>query len=317
MRWLFISVILLLPVHALANVQSFAEWSAAFKKEAMTQGISESLLNKAFTNLTPNERVIELDRTQPEGKLSLMDYLDGALTPDRVSTGRRMMQKHSALLNQIGEKYGVQPRFIVALWGKETSYGGYTGNMSTIRSLATLAYDGRRSDFFRAELMAALTIIQQGHITLDGMKGSWAGALGQCQFMPTTFLKYAVDENGDGRKDIWNSHADIFASMANYLAQIDWNKDETWGRAVRVPPELADTLLTGKEWKSLSEWQALGVRNADGSNLPNKELQAALTAPGDRYEGVYIIYKNFDVLLEWNRSRYFATAVGLLSERIR
>ncbi len=238
------------------------------------------------------------------------------MSASRIKQGRAELQKHGPLLREISAKYGVQPRFIVALWGIETNFGGYTGGFSIIRSLATLSYDGRRAEFFRKELLNALKIIDAGHISLDEMDGSWAGAMGQCQFMPSSFLAYAVDYDGDGRKDIWSTLPDVFASIANYLSQSGWNDSLTWGREVRILENIDEALLEGKVFKSLHEWQALGVRNASGSALPAREIQAALTVPGSRAEPTYLIYSNYDVLLKWNRSRYFATAVGLLSDAI-
>lgn len=291
-------------------------WITEFKQEAMAQGIPAALLDKAFANFTVNDRVIELDRSQPEGTKTVTQYLQDTVTQGRKSKGRNLYLANKALLDKIGAQYHVQPRFIVALWGIETDFGGYTGNMSTIRSLATLAYDGRRSDYFRDELIKAFKIIHQGHITLDGMKGSWAGALGQCQFMPTSFIDYAVDYNGDGRKDIWNTLPDIFASIANYLHQSGWDENLTWGRHVMPVAGFDPALADDFTYRSLAQWQTLGVRNADGSNLPTQKLEAALTMPGDANEAYFLTYRNYDVLLKWNKSRYFATAVGTLADAV-
>lgn len=299
------------------NAQPFGLWVAEFKKEAIAQGISPELLERAFATMTPDERVIRLDRKQPEGTKTFTDYLAGAVSNTRIRQGRELLDTHRELLEKVAKDYGVQPRFIVALWGIETNYGGYTGNFSTVEALATLAYDGRRGEFFRKELLNALSIIQAGHITLAEMEGSWAGALGQCQFMPSSFLNFAVDYNQDGRKDIWNSLPDVFASIANYLKQSGWNDALTWGRLVSVPASTSDTLLDGKHFKTLAEWRKLGVTKSDGNELPDRDIEAALTTPGERAEGVYLIYRNYDVLLKWNRSRYFATAVGTLSDAIR
>lgn len=307
---------LLFPTVTLANDMPFGVWVKEFKAQAKEKGIRQNLLDRTFANMTPNKTVIRLDRKQPEGTKSFTDYLAGAVTQTRISKGRKLYNQNYDLLQRIGAKYGVQPRFIIALWGIETNYGGYTGDFSITRSLATLAYDGRRSDFFRKELLNALTIIDQGHITLDSMKGSWAGALGQCQFMPSSFLSYAVDENGDGRKDIWNTKEDIFASIANYLSKSGWNDDLTWGRQVQIPQGFNYSLGDGKHWKKLSEWSALGITKMDGNALADRDIDAAITFPGEDYEGAYIIYRNYDVILKWNRSRYFATAVGTLSDRI-
>ena len=221
------------------------------------------------------------------------------------------------MLERIAAKYGVQARFIVALWGTETNYGGYTGNFSVPRSLATLAYDGRRAEFFRKELLNALKIIDAGHITLADMDGSWAGAMGQCQFMPTSFLKYAVDYDGDGKKDIWGTRADIFASIANYLSSVGWDPETTWGREVQVPPGF-DRKYADYDLKyTIQQWQDAGVRSLGGGDLPLKrgDLQASLVFPGGG-DRVVMLYDNYRTILDWNKSSYFATAVGTLSDRI-
>ena len=304
------------PAELAHNTMPLGLWINEFKQEAVAQGVPQELLDKGLNGFTVNERVIELDRSQPEGTKTVTQYLVDTVTAGRKSKGQRLYAQHKALLDKIGAEYGVQPRFIVALWGIETDFGGYTGGMSTIRSLATLAYDGRRSDYFRGELLNAFKIIQQGHVSLDGMKGSWAGALGQCQFMPSTFIDHAVDYNGDGRKDIWNTLPDVFASIANYLKHLGWDANLTWGRHVSLPASFDRKLADDVTYRPLSEWQQLGVRNPDGSALPDKPLQAALTLPGEADESAYLVYRNYDLLLQWNRSRYFATAVGTLADAV-
>ncbi|MCI5050312.1 MAG: lytic murein transglycosylase [Rickettsiales bacterium] len=299
------------------NPVPFGMWLDELKAQAKSQGISQSNIDRIFKNMKPHERVIELDRKQPEGTKTLTQYLTGSVTASRVNKGRALLKKHSAILNKISKEFGVQPRFIVALWGTETSYGGYTGNMDTIRSLMTLAYDGRRSEFFRDELLKALRIIEEGHISYADMKGSWAGALGQCQFMPSSFYEFAVDYNKDGKIDIWNSLPDVFASIANYLSKSGWDDDLTWGRKVQLPPKFDMAFADGQMRFTLADWSNLGVRKANGAPLPQKDLKAAITIPGTLQDGAYLVYDNYDVILKWNRSRYFATAVGTLSDRIR
>jgi len=224
----------------------FQAWLGGVKKEAREQGISQKTIDDAFAAVSHDPRVIQLDRKQPETKLTLEEYLAKTVTEPRISQGRELLAENRSLLDEISAKYGVPPQYIIALWAIETSYGNNTGGFSIIESLATLAYDGRRSEYFRGELMKALKIIDQGHIAAYDMEGSWAGAMGQCQFMPSSFLAYAVDYDGDGKRDIWNTQADVFASIANYLHSSGWNDDKD---------------------------------------------------------------NNFNVLLKWNRSRYFATAV--------
>ena len=213
----------------------FDRWLADFRKDARAEGISEATLDIAFKNTTPVVKVLEYDRSQPEFTRSFWNYLDRAISQDRIERGQRLLKKHAGLLAEIHRDYGVQPRFLVSFWGLETNFGDYTGGFPVIDALATLAYDPRRSDFFRKQLIHALQILDGGHISLSRMKGSWAGAMGQAQFMPATFARYAIDRDGDGKKDIWGSLPDMFASAANYLSQVGWNDSETWGREVRLP----------------------------------------------------------------------------------
>ena len=217
---------------------NFEKWMKKFKGEAMKQGISSSLLDQAFEDVSPIPRVLELDRKQPESTMTFGEYRKKIVSQLRIQRGRQMMTQQRNLLNEVGKKYGVQPRFIVALWGIETFYGKNTGGYSIVEALATLAFDGRRSQYFRTELLNAFRILEDQHISLDAMKGSWAGAMGQCQFMPSSFLRLAVDHDGDGRKDIWNTPADVFASAANYLAQSGWRGRQIWGDGPHCLPDL-------------------------------------------------------------------------------
>lgn len=302
---------------AQANTIPFPQWVQQFKQEASAQGVSPQLLERAFAGVAPDERIIVLDRKQPEGAITLAQYLARTVTPGRIKEGRALYRQHRALLEKIGAQYGVQPRFIVALWGIETSYGKVTGGFNIVEALATLAYDGRRADFFRKELFNALQILQQGHVDLVNFNGSWAGAMGQAQFMPSTFLAHAVDANGDGHKDIWNSQADVFASMANYLHQLGWENQITWGREVLLPAGFDRSLTDLSIKKSLPEWSAMGVRAVNGSALPQKpEIVGSVVIPDDATGRAFLVYANFDRLLQWNRSKYFATAVGSLADQV-
>lgn len=301
---------------AQAQKQSVESWVAGFKKDARAQGISQKTLDAALVGFQPIAKIIRLDRHQPDGTTTFEKYMKSTLPPFRVNKGRKLYNEHRALLNDISAKYGVPGRFIIALWGKETSYGGYTGGYSVPHALATLAYDGRREEFFTTELVNALKIIDEGHITFKDMKGSWAGAMGQSQFMPTSFLKYAVDYNGDGRRDIWNTKADVFASIANYLSQEGWDDEFTWGRKVKLPEGFDKSLFDLKTFRPLSEYQKLGIRTEWGSELPSADLEAALITGGKGHGPAYLIYPNYNVILKWNYSRYFATAVGTLADRI-
>jgi membrane-bound lytic murein transglycosylase B len=309
----FVSILSL--KEAEANPVPVSQWVTDFKQEAQSAGINAGLLNQAFRNFSPSERIIELDRKQPEGTISFQQYLRNVVNEARVGKGRVLMATHGALLNEIAAKYGVQPRFIVALWAIESNFGGNMGNFNVIHALATLAYDGRRSEFFRGELLKALQIIQDGHISFDAMKGSWAGAMGQCQFMPSSYQKFAIDYNQDGKRDIWSTHADVFASIANYLSQTGWDNTLTWGREVRVPATLDKRLVDSKIEKPMHFWNQQGVTRVDGSPLPNRELMASLVQPGGS-GSYYLVYSNYKTILDWNRSLYFATSVGILADKL-
>ena len=299
-----------------AEAESFAQWVEGVRSEALGLGISAATFDSAFAGIEPIARVIELDRSQPEVTLTLAEYLERVVPESRVAQGRELLAAHRDLLEPIGRAYGVPPRFIVALWGIETSFGRYLGGFPVIGALATLAHDGRRSAYFRQELLHALRILEDGHITPEAMVGSWAGAMGQSQFMPSSFVRYAVDHDGDGRRDIWGTQGDVFASAANYLAQAGWRPGETWGRPVRLP-DAFDPALTGLEVKkSLAEWRALGLRRADGGDLPQAAMSGSVVLPGGEGGPAYLVYGNYRTIMRWNRSFYFATAVGLLADRI-
>jgi membrane-bound lytic murein transglycosylase B len=315
-----------------APTRDFETFLAGVREDGLKLGISPATLDGALAGLKPIERVIELDRRQPEFTLTFDQYVSRIVTPARVAAARAHYKENKALLDAVARRYGVQPRFIVALWSMETNFGRSTGGFSVIASLATLAYDGRRSDYFRSELLKALEIIDQGNITPAAMKGSWAGAMGQNQFMPSTFLNFAVDWDGDGKRDIWHSKGDVFASAANFLKQSGWRDDETWGRRVRLPPGFASKLpaltrppsalhcgalskLTAD--KPLAQWQAMGVRRADGGDLPQRgDIKGALALPEGPDGPALLVYGNFLATLKWNCSISFAAAVGSLADEI-
>jgi membrane-bound lytic murein transglycosylase B len=302
---------------AAAPADGFDGWLLTFREDALKEGIGASTLDLALTGIQPIPRVIELDRRQAGGRGSFQGYKQRLLSDERVRRGRSLMREHRPLLERIAQDYGVQARFIVALWGIESTYGTYRGSYPVIPALATLAYDGRRAAFFRQELLNALRILDAGDIDNGSMMGSWAGAMGQSQFMPSSYLSYAVDYDGDGRRDIWTSLPDIFASMANYLANAGWNDRYTWGRQVRPPTSIAADLLGLEVQKPLPSWQDLGVRRSNGSGLPPVEIDASLLWTDDRRGPAYLVYSNFRVLMLWNRSTYFALTVGELSDLIR
>jgi membrane-bound lytic murein transglycosylase B len=294
----------------------FSVWLDGVRRDARAAGISQATIDSALTGLEPIERVLELDRKQPEFTQTLWSYLDRSVTPERIERARRMLAENSPLLDRVHARYGVQPRFLVAFWGLESNFGEHTGGYSVIQALATLAYDKRRAAFFRAQLMAALQIIDEGSITAADMRGSWAGAMGQLQFIPTTFVNYAVDFDGDNRRDIWKNLPDVFASAANFLGRIGWRGDETWGREVRLPADFNWESADLKTRKPIAEWQRLGVRRADGADLPAADLSGAIIAPMGHSGPAFLVYRNFDAILTWNRSILYAVAVGHLADRI-
>ena len=301
-----------------AVAEEFNTWLDTLKIEARSKGISQSTIESSLSGIKPIPRVIELDRKQPEFTLTFEEYLGRVVSDRRIRIGKAKLVQHKKLLAEISIKYDVQPRYIVALWGIETDFGRITGGFPVISSLATLAYDGRRSKFFRKELFLALKIVDKGHITAKDMLGSWAGAMGQNQFMPSSFHAYAVDYNRDGSKDIWKTLPDIFASIANYLSKSGWQGDQTWGRPVYIPDNFSPNLLGRKIKKGLNQWHELGVRKLSGKNLPKRNLISSIIRPEKGMVGpAFVVYHNYGVILKWNRSNYFATAVGTLSDKIK
>ena len=300
------------------NAEDFNTWLDKLKTEAKRQGISQKTLDSSLIGIKPIPRVIELDRKQPEFTLTFAEYLKRVVSDRRIRIGKFKLKEHKELLREISSRYGVQSRYIVALWGIETDFGRITGGFPVISSLATLAYDGRRSKFFRKELLLALKIVDGGHILAKDMVGSWAGAMGQNQFMPSSFHAYAVDYDKDGSKDIWKTLPDIFASIANYLSKSGWQADQTWGRPVSLPEDFSSKFLGRQIKKPLGEWQQLGVRKLSGQDLPKRNLLSSIIRPEKGQNGpAFLIYKNYEVILKWNRSNYFATAVGILSDKIK
>ena len=311
--------------------KDFPAWLDGLRAEALSRGISRETVNAALDGLQPVPRILELDQRQPEFTLTLRQYLDRAVSDARIKQGRARYVENRALLEEVGRKFGVQARFIVALWGIETNFGQNQGGFPVVQALATLAFDGRRSAYFRGELFNALKILDEDHIKPAAMVGSWAGAMGQSQFMPSSFLTFAVDYDGDGRRDIWGTRADVFASAANYLKKSGWRDDQTWGREVKLPADFGATLKRVmpaeppagcraqrfiSERKPLREWQKLGVRRADGGDLPQRDILASLAVPEGEQGPVLLVYENFRTTLKWNCSVLFATAVGTLADRI-
>ncbi|MFY7698399.1 MAG: lytic murein transglycosylase [Legionella sp.] len=313
--YLSIWAALLLSETIQANQKNWTHWVQSARQEALAQGISPTIFDKAFADIhEPSPKIKNLARSQPEHRLSYSKYLHSRVDNYRVIIGQRQYKKNQAIADEIAHKFGVDPCFIMSFWGMETSYGTYMGNFPVIKALATLAYDSQRKDFFRKQLFLALHILNDGHVTLERFKGEWAGASGQPQFLPSSWMEYAIDYDNDGRKDIWDSKPDVFASIANYMKKNGWQTGEPWAIYVKLPKHF-DSKQQGKSIvKSVREWNALGVRTTTGNELPHPELQASIIQP----EGgpTFLAYPNYKMILRYNNSIYYAGAVGYLADKI-
>lgn len=328
LRFFFISVIALggITLAAQQPQGTFDEFLAGLRAEAIKKGISQATVDAALTGIEPLAVAVERDRTQPEQVVSLDTYVSRRLTTKVVTSAKTMAKTHAELLKKVEAEYGVPPNVMIAVWGVESNFGAFTGVRPTVAALATLAYDGRRA-LFRNELFSALQILDAGHITLDQLKGSWAGAMGQPQFMPSSYLKYAVDFNKDGRADIWSTTADVFGSIANYLQQYGWTRGGRWGREVSVSKATLDVIDHSvpmrasnckaeremTEARPLTEWARLGVKLPGGAPLP-KTATAASLVRGDRR--FFLAYGNYKALLGYNCANSYAVSIGLLSDKI-
>ena len=295
--------------------QSFDDWVAELRVEASSLGISDSTLAALDELEAPLERVLELDNSQPEFVQTFTRYLSLRITPNQIRQGQGLLQQHAALLAEVRQQYGVQPHYLVSFWAVESNYGRSTGGFSVLQALATLAYDPRRADFFRRELLIALRIIDEGHIAANSMSGSWAGAMGQLQFMPSIFNQYGVDGDNDGRVDIWNSLPDIFHSAANFLSQSGWQGDERWGREVLLPENFDFSLSGTGTRKSLQDWAELGVTQVNGNPIPLANMNASVILPAGAAGPAFLAYTNFRTTMTYNPSTFYALTVGHLADR--
>jgi membrane-bound lytic murein transglycosylase B len=306
---------------------SFEDWLSGVRAEALTRGISEATVDQALAGLEPVPMVIHRDRTQAEIVQTLDRYLGQRVSKRVIATAQTMRRTHRDVLKQVSEKYGVPASILVSIWGLESNFGRFSGVRPTIATLATLAYDPRRSTMFRQELLDALKILDSGDVEPGAWRGSWAGALGQPQFMPSTYLQFSQDFDGDGRRDIWSSQPDVFASVANYLREHGWTEGTAWGREVRVPKTAiaaikamprreegcrAERALTTA--RPLTEWRKLGLRTLGGAPLPAATLQASMIGDGTRY---FLVYHNYEALLAYNCATSYAISVGMLADRLK
>lgn len=305
-----------LPAYSNTNPgDNFQACLTRLKAHAIDAGVAETTATKVLAQVEHLDRVIELDRRQPEFTTTFANYLNRRVNDDRISTGRSLLLEHRELLADVTRETGVPAPYLLAFWGLETNFGTYFGKMSVPSSLATLACDPRRSRFFTEQLTAALQIIDEGAIPAEQMEGSWAGAMGHVQFMPTVFLKHAVDADGDGKRDLWNSLPDAMMSAGKFLQDLGWDSDYRWGREVILPDGFNYELADGRRL-TLDEWNALGVTDAFGDALADEPIKAALVVPSGHRGPAFLAYRNFNVIMGWNRSEFYAIAVGHLADRI-
>ncbi|MCL7462443.1 lytic murein transglycosylase [Pseudomonas sp. NW5] len=295
--------------------QSFAQWRETFRQRALAEGVNAALLARVLTGLQPDPSVIRADASQPEFSKPIWEYLDSAASVQRVKRGQQLLVSHARTLEAIERRYGVPRQVLVAVWGMESNFGGYTGNKSVIRSLATLAHEGRRPQFAHEQLLAALRILQQGDIAPERMLGSWAGAMGQTQFIPTTYLQHAVDFDGNGKRDIWHSVADALASTANYLRASGWKSGQSWGSEVQLPTGFDYALADPEQRRPLGEWLSLGLRIVGSTQALDLRQPASLLLPAGHRGPAFLVFDNFRSILRYNNSTAYALGIGLLAER--
>ena len=294
----------------------FSACIVTLQTRARAAGISEPVIDTVLGGAERVDRVIELDRQQPEFTQSFADYYNRRVTEARVARGRELLDEYRGLLEDIQRRTGVPAHYLVAFWGLETNFGSYFGNMPVPDSLATLACDERRSGFFTEELIAALRIVDAGDIAAERMVGSWAGAMGHMQFMPSVFMRHAVDADGDNRRDLWNSIPDAMASAANFLNNIGWQTGLRWGREAQLPEDFDYGLAGRDSTRPLKDWVELGITDAFGRSLPALELESSLLVPSGHDGPAFLVYDNFDVIMRWNRSEFYALSVGRLADEI-
>ncbi|MBN2907796.1 MAG: lytic murein transglycosylase [Rhodobacteraceae bacterium] len=307
----------LMQVQVSTANRGFQRWIEGFRSRAAARGISGATFDAAFAGARYNTDVIERDRNQSEFTKTIWDYLDSAASETRIQNGRAALREHARLLDRIEARYGVDKEVVVAIWGLESAYGAYRGSTPIIEALATLAYDGRRGAFFEQQLIAALKIIQAGDTDARHMTGSWAGAMGHTQFIPTSYLAYAVDFTGDGKRDIWSDDpADALASTAAYLARFGWTKGQPWGVEVKLPRDFDHRLADRGVMKRPADWAALGVRDMDGRAVPNHG-RASILLPAGARGAAFMIFDNFAVIERYNTADAYVIGVGHLSDRIK
>lgn len=310
-------LILLLPIanaHPTNEQMSWHAWVQQLRQEAIAEGIRPALFDQLFANMQPLQRIHHFARTQPERRLTFLRYRATRADSNRIALGRKEYKRNRDLLDQIGTQFGIDPCFITAFWDIESSCGRFMGGFPVIQSLATLAYSSKRKEFFRRELLYALQMLNEGHVQLKDFKGEWAGGTGQPQFLPSSWHRYAVDYDHDGKKDIWRSRSDIFASIANYLAQNGWQAGQPWAIEVTLPYNFNHSLIGYNNQRTVHEWLAMGVQSNEDISHLHPSMPASIIQP---YGGPNLmIFHNFRVIMRWNRSTYYAGTVGYLADKI-
>jgi membrane-bound lytic murein transglycosylase B len=293
---------------------SFHDFLTDFRAEAKRAGISNATLDRAFAGVSPNQKVLDRDRHQPEFTLTWARYRALVITDKRIADGRQAIAANRNLFDQVHARFGVTPGVIAGIWGLESSFGAGTGDFRVVEALATLAWEGRRAAFFRSELLAACKILDHGDVSPGAMTGSYAGAMGQPQFMPSSYLRYAVDFDGSGRRDIWTSKPDVLGSIANYLAQSGWRDGQTWGQPVTVPAGFEAEGRDGK--RALSDWSRAGVRPVSGRWAGSADTPAGIVTPDGAGGEAFAVFANFAAIRRYNPSDYYAIAVGLIGDQV-
>ncbi len=308
--------VLVCPNMVMAQDAEFAQCLSGLQQRARSEQLSTHAVDEVLANLKQQMRVLELDRSQPEFTQTFADYFQQRVTAERIERGQELLDQHQAFLTDLTRKYGVPGRYLVAFWGLETNFGSYLGKMPTLDSLATLACDERRSEFFTNELLHALALLERESLTPAEMRGSWAGAMGHTQFMPSAYRHHAIDGDGDGHVNLWRSERDALASGANFLVNLGWQKGQRWGREVLLPDDFPYVKTGLNNSQPVTYWRGLGVSFANGNPIPDIDMQASVLVPAGHSGPAFLVYPNFDVILRWNRSEYYALAVGLLADRL-
>ncbi|MAJ69942.1 MAG: lytic murein transglycosylase [Alteromonadaceae bacterium TMED7] len=297
-------------------VQAFNVCKQSLQQSAVEAGITPATAERVFANINYQPRVIELDRSQPEFVQTFPGYFSKRVNDWRINKGRQLAGEHKALLQELVKQYGIPAQYLLAFWGLETNFGGYKGKMPVLDSLATLACDPRRSAFFTRELLTAVKLLEEQSLEQEKMVGSWAGAMGHTQFMPSAYANYAVDGDGDGQINLWESEADALTSAANFLSQLGWQPGFRWGREVTLPDGFDYSLLGYSKRRTVSEWNKLGITRANGDALGSSDMNAYLVMPAGHEGPTFLAYPNFRVIMRWNNSEFYAIAVGRLADRI-